>query len=81
MGIRPAYIELGRRSGALALEGTVFSHEDLGETGYLLVECAGERLLIEDEDGGSYTIGEKVPFSFREDRICLFDSEDGTRLQ
>ena len=83
MGIRPAYIELGRRSGALALEGTVFSYEDLGETGYLLVECAGERLLIEDEDedGGSYTIGEKVPFSFREDRICLFDSEDGTRLQ
>jgi len=80
IGIRPAYIKLCSRSHQKSIEGAIFSYEDLGEIGFLMVECNGERLLIEDAGGCKYTVGEKIAFYLDENRICLFSSADGKRL-
>jgi ABC-type sugar transport system ATPase subunit len=81
MGIRPAYIELCDQSRAGALAGSVYSYEDLGEMGYLIVECSGERLLIQEDGGKSYSTGQQVWFCFKEGRTCLFSKADGRRLR
>jgi multiple sugar transport system ATP-binding protein len=80
LGIRPAYIRLSGRTDVHSIEAEIFSYEDMGERGYLLVDCIGERLLIEEEGGRSYATGKKISFAFDEEHVCLFSAENGRRL-
>jgi multiple sugar transport system ATP-binding protein len=80
VGIRPTYIKLCGREHPRSIGAEIFSYENMGELGYLLVECNGERLLIEDEGGRAYTTGEKISFCFESDRVCVFSEENGKRL-
>lgn len=80
MGIRPEYMHLCQKSQQGAVEGKVYSYEDLGETGYLVVVCNSERFLIEVESGISYRMHDSVFFCFEDEHICMFSEESGVRV-
>ncbi len=80
LGIRPEYIHLCRKNDKGAIEGRIYSYEDLGETGFLMVVCDGEKFLIEVESGVPYRMHEEVFFRFEEERVCLFAESDGVRV-
>ncbi|KPJ86300.1 MAG: hypothetical protein AMS17_13020 [Spirochaetes bacterium DG_61] len=80
MGVRPEYIHLCQKSHPSAIDGRVYSYEDLGEIGYLMVVCNSEKFLIEVESGVSYKMHEEVFFCFEEKRICMFSEENGLRI-
>jgi multiple sugar transport system ATP-binding protein len=80
MGVRPEYIDLCRKSHPGAIPGSVYSYEDLGELGYLMVVCGSEKILIEVDSGYHYRMHEEVFFCFDERRICLFSEKNGKRI-
>jgi multiple sugar transport system ATP-binding protein len=80
MGVRPEYIHLCPKSHPGAIEGRIYSYEDLGEIGYLMAECSSERLLIEGESGVDYKTGDTIFFRFDEKRIYMFLGESGRRI-
>lgn len=80
IGVRPEYIHLCQKSYPGAIDGRIYSYEDLGEIGYLMVVCNSEKFLIEVESGVSYKMHEKVFFCFEEKRICIFSEENGLRI-
>jgi len=80
LGVRPEYIHLSRKNDTGAIQGRIYSYEDLGEIGYLLVVCDGERFLIEVESGVSYRMHEEVFFRFDEERVCIFAEASGKRM-
>ncbi len=80
MGVRPEYIQLCQESHPNAIQGRVYSYEDLGEIGYLMVVCNSEKFLIEIESGFQYQMNEEVFFYFKESRICMFSEESGQRI-
>lgn len=80
LGVRPEYIHLCRKKEEGAIEGRIYSYEDLGETGFLMVVCDGEKFLIEVESGVSYKMHEEVSFRFEEERVCIFAESSGERV-
>jgi multiple sugar transport system ATP-binding protein len=81
MGIRPQYIDLVNKDKTNAIEGVVYSYEYLGEKGLLLIDCKGEKFLIEiDHTGYYYKIDEKISLYFREEHVHIFDSKTGQRI-
>jgi len=80
MGVRPEYIHLCKKTSPGAIEGHVYSYEDLGETGYLMVASNSEKFLIEVESGVSYKIQDRAYFCFEENHICIFSEENGERI-
>ncbi|MGQ9676168.1 MAG: ABC transporter ATP-binding protein [Chloroflexota bacterium] len=81
LGIRPTYINLCETSHPAALRGQVFSFEDLGEVGYLTLDCGGERILIEVSGQKGFKTGEQVSFLFDQKHLCLFSPETGNRIK
>jgi len=80
LGIRPEYIHLCRKNDSGAIEGRIYSYEDLGEIGYLMVICGGEKYLLEVESGVTYRTQEEVFFYFEEERVCIFAEASGVRV-
>ena len=80
MGVRPEYIQLCRKSQPGAIEGRIYSYEDLGEIGYIMAVCGSEKFLIESETGINYKTDDVIFFCFDEKRICMFSEETGERL-
>ena len=80
MGIRPEYISLCDSTTENAIEGLVFSYEDLGEKGYVLVNCNEEKFLVEREGGAKFELDEKVYIRFDGQEVYLFDADDGKRI-
>jgi multiple sugar transport system ATP-binding protein len=80
MGVRPEYVHLCPKSYPNSIAGRVYSYEDLGETGYLMVICGGEKFLIQVESGVPFKTHDEVFFRFDEDRVCVFSEESGERI-
>ena len=80
MGVRPEYIQLCGKSHRGAIEGRIYSYEDLGEIGYIMAVCGSEKFLIESETGINYKTDDVIFFCFDEKRICMFSEETGERL-
>jgi len=80
MGVRPEYMRLCKKNNPGAIEGYVYSYEDLGETGYLMVASNSEKFLIEVKSGVLYKIQDRVYFCFEENHICIFSDENGERV-
>jgi multiple sugar transport system ATP-binding protein len=80
MGIRPQYINLCDNSQPNAIEGIVYSYEYLGEKGYMLLDCKGEKILVELDHTDYYKTNEKVYFRFQEKHIHLFEPKTGKRI-
>jgi multiple sugar transport system ATP-binding protein len=80
MGIRPQYIDLCDNSQANVIEGIVYSYEYLGEKGYMLLDCKGEKILVELDHTDYYKTNEKVCFRFQEKHIHLFEPKTGKRI-
>lgn len=80
MGIRPEHISLCDSTTENAMEGLVFSYEDLGEKGYVLVNCSEEKFLVEKEGGVKFELDEKVYIRFHDQEVYLFDADDGERI-
>lgn len=80
LGIRPSYIEASKDKNNGAIEGQVFSYEDLGENGLLMVQCNEEKFLVEVEGNGDYKTESKIFLMFNEEKICLFTKGQGKRI-
>lgn len=80
MGVRPEYIQLCQKSHPGAIEGRIYSYEDLGEIGYLMAVCNSEKFLIAVESGVTYKTDDDIFFRFDEKRICMFSEESGKRI-
>jgi multiple sugar transport system ATP-binding protein len=80
MGIRPEHISLCDSTTENSMEGLVFSYEDLGEKGYVLVNCSEEKFLVEKEGGVKFELDEKVYIRFHDQEVYLFDADDGERI-
>jgi ABC-type sugar transport system ATPase subunit len=80
LGIRPEYVHLCEKNYGGAISGRIYSYEDLGEIGYLMVVCDGEKFLIEIESGFPYKMHEEVFFRFDPERVCLFAERSGERV-
>jgi multiple sugar transport system ATP-binding protein len=80
MGVRPEYIHMGGKSHPAAISGRVYSYEDMGETGYLMVVCDSVKFLVEVESGVSYKTHDEVFFYFDENRVCVFLEENGRKI-
>ncbi len=52
----------------------------MGEIGYLMAVCSGEKFLIEVESGVAYKTDDDIFFRFDEKRICMFSEESGKRI-
>lgn len=80
LGIRPEYIHLCGKNENGVISGRVYSYEDLGETGFLMVVCDGEKFLIEVKSGVHFKMHEEVFFCFDEERVCIFAESSGERV-
>lgn len=83
LGIRPIDITVTRdpaENGAAALDGVVFTYEDLGEEGQLSVQVGEHNLLVVTPFAQHYTKQERVTLQMKTSRIHLFNAETGMAL-
>ncbi len=80
LGIRPQHIELSEKNIPESIKTNVFSYEYLGEKGLLVVDCGGEKLLIEVEHKKSFKIDETVFIKFNDNYVCIFMADTGKRI-
>jgi multiple sugar transport system ATP-binding protein len=80
-GIRPADVVLCESDMADAMEGQIFSYEDLGDGGYVMIDRGDARLLASVTGGKKFVAGDRVSFRFVKERVYFFSSTTGDRIR
>jgi multiple sugar transport system ATP-binding protein len=80
LGIRPVDIELMRPDGEVTIRGEVLLRERLGDHDRLLIDCAGEHLVVEAPPHVAGAVGEAIGLFFPAHRVHLFEGASGRRL-
>ncbi len=83
IGIRPVHMELLHAApgdGQVALQGDIFTYEDLGEEGQLAVRVGGTQVLAVTPPALELARGDKAILAMRADRVHLFDGDTQNAL-
>jgi multiple sugar transport system ATP-binding protein len=83
IGIRPVHMELlhaAPSDGQVALEGDIFTYEDLGEEGQLAVRVGSTQVLAVTPPALELARGDKATLAMRADRVHLFDGDTQNAL-
>ena len=75
LGVRSEDLSLDARDESVALDGTVYAVEPLGDRTLVDVEIGDQRIVIKAPPTASLEIGEQVRAAVDLDRIHLFDAE------
>jgi multiple sugar transport system ATP-binding protein len=80
LGIRPVDIEVRPPDAALTICGEVLLRERLGDHDRLLIDCAGDSVVVEAQTQVAGVAGEAIGLFFPPARLHLFESASGRRL-
>ena len=75
LGVRSEDLSLEARDESVALDGTVYAVEPLGDRTLVDVEIGDQRIVVKAPPTASLEIGEQVRAAVDLDRIHLFDAE------
>ena len=80
-GVRSEDLSLQARDEAVALEGTVYAVEPLGDRTLVDVEIGDQRIVVKAPPTASWAIGEQVRASVDLDRVHLFDADTESAIE
>ena len=79
-GVRAEDLSLDVRDEAVALDGTVYAVEPLGDRTLVDIEIGSHRVVVKAAPTTSYAIGDKVRAAVDLDRVHLFDAESESAI-
>ena len=80
LGVRPIDIELRPPDGEITIRGEVLMRERLGDHDRFVVDCAGERLVVEAPTDAIGEAGDAIGLFFSPSRVHLFEGSSGRTL-
>ena len=80
LGVRPVDIELRPPDGEITIGGEVVVRERLGDHDRFVIDCAGERVVVEAPTDANGEAGDAIGLFFAPLRVHLFEGSSGRRL-